>query len=339
MKRNIALILVLMLLLTSSFAFAETSTTVDTVTSATTWVEETSTTPVTVEVIPTSTGHMEYRKHVVVSGDVLWKIAQNYEVTLDQLKALNPMIKDMNMIAVGQEIIVKQTSVDSSADPDMDGYMKVYQGFGRTVAFRNGPGSDSEGVPVYSLNIAMASATFDSAGKILNVFIDGYEIATPNYDGASMPHFSGWPEKEGYNITDHTSMLVSGVSVNTEESAAAEVQAWMTKRQRGYDYHMNPENEWFEQMDFFQEFFVGKTVVELQAWFDKYTTTKGRPIKATTTKEADLAKFNLLTDTEKAELADVVSGATMSLSDAHGDFLGAVYDAYNNRVVTYLPMY
>jgi hypothetical protein len=94
---------------------------------------------------------------------------------------------------------------------------------------------------------------------------------------------------------------------------------------------MNPANEWYKQMDFYQSFFKGKTVAELESWFAKYTTTAGRPIKASTTNEADLAKFNKLTDAEKAQLADVVSGATMSVRDAHGDFLGAVGEAYKNR--------
>jgi hypothetical protein len=86
-----------------------------------------------------------------------------------------------------------------------------------------------------------------------------------------------------------------------------------------------------KQMDFYQNFFKGKTTAQLEDWFAKYTTTAGRPIKATTTNPDDLAKYNKLTDAEKAQLADVVSGATMSLRDAHGDFLGAVGEAYRNR--------
>nr|MBK5235371.1 peptidoglycan-binding protein [Clostridium sp.] len=214
---------------------------------------------------------------------------------------------------------------------------KIYKGLGHNVAFRNGPGSDSEDVPVYSFTVGMADVNFDANGRILGAYLDAYEVATPNYDGASMPHFSGWPDVEGYNITDHDTALVTGVSENTLESATDEVNGWLTKRQRGDSYGMNPANEWYKQMDFYQTFFVGKTVAELDAWFAKNTTAAGRPIKATTTKQDEIDKLAKLTVKEKAALADVVSGATMSLSDAHGDFLGAVRNAYENRVEVVIP--
>jgi len=217
--------------------------------------------------------------------------------------------------------------------------VKVYQGLGSNVAFRNGPGADSTTTPVYSFTVGMADVEFDADGRILSAYLDAYEVSTPNYDGASMPHFSGWPGITGYNITDHTTGLVTGVSVNTPESAAAEVSAWKTKRQRGDTYGMNVANDWHKQMDFYQKFFVGKTVAELETWFAKNTTSAGRPIKAaTTTNAADLAKLAKLSVTEKAALADVVTGATMSLSDAHGDFLGAIKIAYANRVAVVLPV-
>lgn len=273
--------------------------------------------------------------YIVVDGDAMWKIAAKFKMTLSNLIALNPQIKDPNVINIGQKIIVKDGVTTSVVN---NGKVKIYEGIGYKTAFRNGPGADSEKVPVYSFNIAMARVTFDAQGKILNAYIDGYEVATPNYDGASMPHFSGWPDIPGYNVSNHDTGLVTGKSVNTKESAAAEVNGWLTKRQRGDSYHMNPANEWYKQMDFFQKFFVGKTVDELEAWFAKYTTTAGRPIKANTTNATDLAKFNKLTAAEKADLADVVSGATMSIRDAHGDFLGAVSDAYKNRVEVEIPV-
>ena len=275
--------------------------------------------------------------YVVVSGDMMWTIAKKFNVSVDQLIALNPQIKNPNLIYPGQNVVVK-AAAQAAAAAATAGSVKVYQGFGQSLAFRNGPGKDDTGVAVYSFNIAMAQAMFDSEGRIMNVYIDGYEVATPNYDGASMPHFSGWPGKEGYNITDHETAKVTGVSVNTLESAVAEVTSWKTKRERGDSYHMNPANEWYKQMDFFQKFFVGKTVAELEVWFAKNTTAAGRPIKATTTKQDELDKLAKLTDKEKAELVDVVSGATMSIRDAHGDFLGAVAKAYQNRVEVVVPV-
>ncbi|HWQ78147.1 MAG TPA: LysM peptidoglycan-binding domain-containing protein [Anaerovoracaceae bacterium] len=356
MKKIIAHSLVLLLVLTSFAVVSASSPDTDAVSAATTWTEEptapadpskpapattTNPGPASTANIPAGSG-----TYVVVSGDTMAKIAAKHNLTLDQLVALNPQVNNRDLIFVGQKIVVKAAaataagstaaaagSTVAAADSTVAAAdsTKVYEGMGYKVAFRNGPGADETGVPVYSFNIAMARATFDAQGRILDVFIDGYEVSTPNYDGASMPHFSGWPDKEGYNVFDHNTATISGISVNTKESAAAEVSGWLTKRQRGDSYHMNPANEWYKQMDFYQNFFKGKTVDELEAWFAKYTTTAGRPIKSDTTNADDLAKYNKLTDAEKDDLADVVSGATMSLRDAHGDFLGAVGDAYKNR--------
>jgi FOG: LysM repeat len=274
--------------------------------------------------------------YVVVSGDTMAKIAAKHKITLDQLLSLNPQVKNKNLIFVGQKIVVKaaaavSASASTPATTASTGTKKVYEGMGYKMNFRNGPGADEAGAPVYSFNVAMARATFDAQGRILDVYIDGLEVSTPNYDGASMPHFSGWPGQAGMSIADHNTGKITGISVNTVESATAELGGWLTKRQRGDSYHMNPANEWYKQMDFYQNFFKGKTVAELETWFSKYTTTAGRPIKSNTTNADDLAKYNKLTDAEKADLADVVSGATMSLRDAHGDFLGAVSEAYKNR--------
>jgi peptidoglycan hydrolase-like protein with peptidoglycan-binding domain len=214
---------------------------------------------------------------------------------------------------------------------------KLYQGLGNTLAFRNGPGKDSEGVPVYSFTLVEANATFDADGRIVNAYIDSYEVSTPNYDGKSMPHFSGWPGTEGYNVTDHETEKVTGKSTNTLESATAEVQGWKSKRERGDEYGMSATNDWHKQMDFYQKFFVGKTIAELEDWFSKNTTAAGRPIKANTTNQQDLDKLAKLSDSEKAALADVVSGATMSLRDPHGDFIGALKNAYKNRVEMVIP--
>lgn len=215
---------------------------------------------------------------------------------------------------------------------------KVYQGLGKSANFRVGPGKDSKGVDVYSLNYVTASGLFDENGRIINIVVDALEVSTPNYDGASMPHFSGWPGTPGYNVTDHESGKVTGTSENTVENITAEVNGWKTKRERGKDYGMNPRNEWDKQMNFYQEFFKGKTVDEIEAWFSKSTSDiNGRPLKEKSKNEKDKEKFNKLSDTEKKELVDVVAGATMSIKDSHGDILGAIKNAYENRVEVALP--
>lgn len=214
---------------------------------------------------------------------------------------------------------------------------KVYSGLGTVSNFRVGPGKDAEDVQVYSFNFVTADVLFDEEGRILNAYVDALEVSTPNYDGASMPHFSGWPGKEGYNVTDHETLEVSGVSENTDETITAEVNGWQTKRERGGEYGMNYGNDWYKQMDAYQEFFKGKTVAEIEEWFAKFTSdTNGRPLKEDSEDPTDQEKYAALTDEEKEELADVVSGATMSLSDGHGDIIGALKEAYENRVETTL---
>jgi len=209
---------------------------------------------------------------------------------------------------------------------------QLYAGLGGVPNFRVGPGKDSNNVPVYSLNITMASGLFDTQGKIMGVQVDIYEVATPNYDGASMPHFSGWPARQGYNITDPATGKVSGVSMNTEQNIGEEVSAWVTKRERGDAYGMNPANEWYKQMDAYQQWMVGKTTAELRSWFEKYTSPRnGRPIRPDSDIQEDKDLLAAMSDSEKAQLADVVSRATMSLSDAHGHILEAIEKAYENR--------
>ena len=45
--------------------------------------------------------------HLVVKGDTLWAIARTYGVSLDELIALNPQIKNPNLIRVGEEVRVR----------------------------------------------------------------------------------------------------------------------------------------------------------------------------------------------------------------------------------------
>ncbi len=210
---------------------------------------------------------------------------------------------------------------------------QVFSGLGSAANFRSGPGKDAEGVPVYSFNIAMADALFDREGRILNVFVDVYEVSTPNYDGETMPHFSGWPGREGYNVTDPATGKVTGVSQNTEESAAEELSQWKTKRDRGDGYGMNPQNEWYKQMNAYQQWMTGKTVAELRKWYGRSTRpSTGRPLDPASTAEEDQERLSSLSQQEKDDLADLRSTATMSLSDSHGLILEALEKAYENRV-------
>ena len=209
---------------------------------------------------------------------------------------------------------------------------EAYQGFGLSNTVRMGPGSDDTGTPVYSINQVFANVVFDGEGKILAIYVDQLEYATPNYDGAEMPHFSGWPGQGGYNNDSNHDAVVDGTTPDTEEQFTEEVAGWATKRDRGETYVMGT-GTWSEQMDAFQQLFVGKTVDEVEEWFAKYCSdANGRPLKESSSGEGDAEKYAALTDEEKAMLADVTSSATMSLNDSHGDILSAIRKAYENRV-------
>ena len=209
---------------------------------------------------------------------------------------------------------------------------EAYQGFGLSNTVRMGPGEDDTGTPVYSINQVFANVIFDGEGKILEIYVDQLEYATPNYDGAEMPHFSGWPGQGGYNNDSDHDAVVDGVTPDTEEQFTSEVEGWVTKRDRGDTYVMGT-GTWHEQMDAFQELFIGMTVDEVQEWFDKYCSdANGRPLKEGSEAEGDAEKYAALSDEEKEMLVDVTSSATMSLNDSHGNILAAIVDAYENRV-------
>lgn len=206
----------------------------------------------------------------------------------------------------------------------------AHAGVGMAATGRLGPGQDSEGNPVYSINVVFASGIFDTDGRILHVLFDQLETATPNYDGATMPHFGGWPGQGGWPLWDDESGSVTGKSDDTEDAFLAEVSAWTTKRQRGDSYQLGT-GSWANQMDAYQTLMTGKTVDEVEAWFARcFSDESGRPLRANATSEKDQAKYAALTEEEKSTLADVTSSATMSLRDNHGDLLLALRRAWEN---------
>lgn len=212
------------------------------------------------------------------------------------------------------------------------GAQELYLGLGHASNFRVGPGKDSAGTQVYSFNFVFSSVLFNAAGKIVDCEFDALEVSTPNYDGASMPHFAGWPGSPEPNFTDHVTKKVTGKAPTTLEAVAADVNGWKTKRDRGDAYGMNPRNDWYHQMNVYERLFIGKTVAEIDAWYARYfSDVNGRPLNPETTVEKDAAKVAALDPAEKAMLVDVRSGATMSLNDPHGAYLAALKSAWENR--------
>jgi len=112
----------------------------------------------------------------------------------------------------------------------------------------------------------------DEEGKIAAIYVDQLEVATPNYDGEEMPHFSGFPGQGGYNLDSGHDQVVEGMTEDTEENFLAEIQSWETKKDRGSSYVMSAIGTWSDQMNAFQEVFVGMTAEEVQEWFEKYTS-------------------------------------------------------------------
>ena len=221
--------------------------------------------------------------------------------------------------------------VKAEAAPVVAKASDAYIGLGVASAGRMGPGSDDQGVGVYSFNEVVAAVVFDAEGRILLAKVDQLEIATPNYDGATMPHLSGFPGQTYNNDADHDEKVDSVIEV-TPDSFMAEVESWQTKRERGEGYVMGT-GVWAQQMDKFEEVFVGKTVEEVEQWFAAYCSDRnGRPLKAGSSNEQDAAKYDALSEEEKAMLADVTAGATMSLNDSHGNLIAALEKAYENRV-------
>ncbi len=204
-------------------------------------------------------------------------------------------------------------------------------GVGMSTLGRIGPGKDNEDVQVYSFNVVFASALFDKDGRIADLFVDQLEVATPNYDGAGMPQFGGFPGQGGYNWDENKDGTVDQKLPDTDEQFLADIEGWRSKRQRGDSYRMN-SGTWSEEMDAFQRLFIGKTVDEIDQWFKAYCSdVNGRPLVKDSANEQDAQKYEALTDQDKAMLADVTSSATMSLNDGHGNILSAIRNAYEAR--------
>lgn len=183
-------------------------------------------------------------------------------------------------------------------------------GLGIACNGRIGPGTDSEGQQVYSFNVVFAQGVFDAEGRVQSLNIDQLEVLTPN--GGGKASFSGFP----------------GQGDATEESFQQQIADWVTKGQLGDEYKLT-SGSWRQQVDAYQRLFEGKTVDEIEAWFDKFCSEEtGRPLQKDTENEADLTKYNALSDEEKSQLADVVSTATISLRDEHGDILTAIRRAW-----------
>jgi len=204
-------------------------------------------------------------------------------------------------------------------------------GLGVDFSGRIGPGKDNTDTQVYSFNQVIALNLFDGEGRIVQSLVDQIEVATPNYDGAGMPHFTGFPGQGGYNYDMNHDEVVDGRLITNADGFLAEIAGWLTKRERGDSYKMGI-GTWASEMDAYEAFFAGKSVDELDELFLRvFSSRNGRPLKDGSTNEEDKAKYDALSEEDKALLADVITGATMSLNDSHGNILAALRDSFDKR--------
>ncbi len=248
--------------------------------------------------------------YTVVSGDVFWKIAQKNGMTVQELAALNPQIKNINVIFPGQKINVKKAAAAAVAPAG-----KLYQGIGMIANYRD---NSARGADRDNLNITTVAAIFNEAGKIVELEFDVLEI-TPSL-------FPGWMDPEAEDKSFYKNAQVNGFV------------DWATKREEGDGYAMKVSavsgKEWWEQMDFYEEYFKGKTVAEVQDWFVKYCDANGRPYKMAYPEkltDADKEKIATFTEAEKKMLVDVTTNATMALQDPHSRFVDALQKAWDDK--------
>ncbi len=83
---------------------------------------------VTPEPEPTAPPAPTQQVHVVVKGDTMSKIAKKYGVTVEELMAANPQIKNQNKIAIGDAITIPvpvEEDVSAGGDGTVDGELPV----------------------------------------------------------------------------------------------------------------------------------------------------------------------------------------------------------------------
>ena len=232
--------------------------------------------------------------------------------------------------AVRVALNASDTMDEATGNPANRAGQAVREGIGMAATGRVGPGKDDEDGQVYSFNVVFAHGTFDEDGRIVSMAVDQLEVATPNYSGASMPQFSGFPGQGGYSLWDDNTGKVVGYTEDSEDNYMQEIAAWTSKRARGEDYQLT-SGSWREQMDAYQNMMVGMTVDEVETWFGRYFSAEnGHPLTENSSSDADRARWEAFSDDDRARAADIVSGATMSLRDAHGDILTAIRRAWED---------
>ncbi|MDD6187596.1 MAG: FMN-binding protein [Oscillospiraceae bacterium] len=249
------------------------------------------------------------------------KLTDEQKAQIDAVSGATMSLNDAHGDIVGA--IVKACENARPVETDKD-IAKV--GLGIEVTPRLGPGKDDQEVPVYSFNTVFTGVLLDADGKFVSVTTDILEVITPNHDGADDNVFAGWPG-QSYNNDENADGVVDGVLEQTEDTFVETLKGYRTKRDLGTAYKMK-SGTWTEEMNIYEASFVGKTADEVKAWVDAcFSDLNGRPLNGNSDKDADVEKAGKLTDDQKASI-DAISGATMSLTDAHGNIVNSLVKAY-----------
>ncbi len=251
-----------------------------------------------------------------------------YGALTDEEKTVNDAVAGATMSLTDPhgDILAAVAKAVSNAVPMRDVKNIAKVGLGINVMPRLGPGSDDQDVPCYSFNVSVAGVCYDADDKVADINLDVLEIITPNHDGADDNAFTGWPG-QSYNADNDGDGTVDEVLTQTEESFVEQISAFQTKRDLGDKYKLS-SGTWTDEITAFESAMVGKTTEEISAWAAAcFSDVNGRALHGTSDKEEDIAKYEAMTDEQKAEM-DAISGATMALRDAHGDILTAIEQAF-----------
>lgn len=230
-------------------------------------------------------------------------------------------IKQAVSQALGEAGVLQQVIPLDGTNATQAGSARGLMGVGMASTGRVGPGKDSEGKQVYSVNIVFACGEFENDGTIRAVKVDQLEIVTPNLGGGNA--FSGFPQGS-----------------DGESDFLKEVTTWKTKGMLGDDYSL-ASGSWRDQMDAYEQAMVGMTVDEVKDWYanrksgntgSSGTATRSET-QATDASDAGSAQpVNDMADVSMSSNAqtDAASSATMSLQSEHGDILLAIERAWED---------
>lgn len=212
--------------------------------------------------------------------------------------------------------VIQQVIPMDGTNATQAGSIRGLMGVGMASTGRVGPGKDSEGKQVYSVNVVFACGEFEDNGTIRAIKVDQLEIVTPNLGGGNA--FHGFPEGS-----------------DGEKDFLNEVTSWNTKTALG-DGYMLKSGSWRDQMDAYEQAMVGMTVDEVKNWYANRGSTGSETATRSETQATDASDagtaqpVNDMADVNMGTQTDTASSATMSLQGEYGDILLAIERAWED---------